>query len=153
MVVDPFIVEPSRAVFILPTSVFKLSLSKLKKSDTGVVSRENIPLPSKQYLWSIQDENIGTISQDGTFVSRVTEGKQDIFVVDQQMTNNTSEGQLNVVFPYKIQMRLKDCTDKKDAVLALKNGVHKSYFKSLYGDKNDEASDSFILVEDRTYLV
>ncbi len=47
MVVDPFIVEPSRAVFILPTSVFKLSLSKLKKSDSGVVTRENIPLPSK----------------------------------------------------------------------------------------------------------
>jgi hypothetical protein len=62
MVVDPFIVEPSRAVFILPTSVFKLSLSKLKKSDTGIVTRENIPLPSKQYLWSIQDVNLGTIS-------------------------------------------------------------------------------------------
>jgi hypothetical protein len=46
MVVDPFIVEPSRAIFLLPTSEFKLSLSKLKKSDTGVVARENISLPS-----------------------------------------------------------------------------------------------------------
>ena len=153
MVVDPFIVEPSRAVFILPTSVFKLSLSKLKKSDTGVVTRENIPLPNKQYLWSIQDETLGAISQDGTFVSRITEGKQDIFVVDQQMTNNTSEGQLNVVFPYKIQMRLKDCTDKKEAVLSLKDGVHDSYFKTLYGDTKEEASDSHILVEERLYLV
>jgi hypothetical protein len=153
MVVDPFIVEPSRSVFILPTSVLKLSLSKLKLSDTGVVSREIIPLPSKQYLWSIQNEKIGTISKDGTFVSRVTERKQDIFVVDQQMTNNTSDGQVNVVFPHKIQMRLKDCTDKKEAVLAFKNGVHESYFKALYGDKNDEVSDSFILVEERTYLV
>jgi len=40
------------------------------------------------------------------------------------MTNNTSEGQLNVVFPYKIEMRLKDCTDKKEAVLSLKDGAH-----------------------------
>lgn len=75
MVVDPFIVEPSRAVFILPTSVFKLSLSKLRKSDAGIVTRENIPLPNKQYLWSIQDENLGYISQDGTFVSKITEGR------------------------------------------------------------------------------
>lgn len=82
MVVDPFIVEPSQAIFILPTSVFKLSLAKLKKSDTGVVTREKISIPNKQYLWSIADENIGTISQDGTFVSRITEGKQVIFVVD-----------------------------------------------------------------------
>jgi len=69
------------------------------------------------------------------------------------MTNNTSEGQLNVVFPYKIQMKLKDCSDKKEAVLALKNGGNESYFKALYGDKNEEASDSHILVEDRIYLV
>jgi len=118
MVVDPFILEPSKAIFILPTSEFKLSLSKLRKSDAGVVNRENIPLPSQQYLWSIPtDDTLGTISQDGTFVSRVTEGKQEIFVVDQQMTNNTSEGQINIVFPYKIQMRLKDITDMKEAVL------------------------------------
>ncbi len=92
MVVDPFIIEPSRAIYILPTSEFKLNLAKLKKSNDGVVSKERILLPSAQYVWSIKDEIIGRISQDGTFVSRITEGRQEIFVVDQQMTNNTSEG-------------------------------------------------------------
>jgi len=47
MVVDPFIIEPSKAIFILPTSEYKLSLAKLKKSDSGVVTKENIPLPNK----------------------------------------------------------------------------------------------------------
>lgn len=138
MVVDPFIVEPSRAIFILPTSEFKLSLAKLKKAESGLVTKESISLPSSQYLWSIPDDSLGTISQDGTFVSRVTEGKQDIFVVDQQMTNNTSEGQLNVVFPYKIHMRIKDVTQIKEAVLQLKNSTHESYYKSLYGEQVDE---------------
>jgi len=50
-------------------------------------------------------------------------------------------------------MRLKDCTDKKEAVLSLKDGVHESYLKVLYGDKSEEASDSQILVEERLYLV
>ena len=47
MVVDPFIIEPSKAIFILPTSEYKLSLAKLKKSDSGIVTKENIPLPNK----------------------------------------------------------------------------------------------------------
>ena len=51
------------------------------------------------------------------------------------MTNNTSEGQLNIVFPYKIHMRLKDCSDRKDAVLGLTNEGRDSYFKTLYGDE------------------
>ena len=45
-VVDPFIIEPSRAIYILPTSEYKLSLAKLKKSEAGLVERENIPLPN-----------------------------------------------------------------------------------------------------------
>jgi len=32
------------------------------------------------------------------------------------MTNNTSEGQLNIVFPYKISMRLKDITKLNQTV-------------------------------------
>ena len=59
-------------------------------------------------------------------------------MVDQQMTNNTSEGQLNVVFPYKIHMRIKDVTQIKEAVLQLKNSTHESYYKSLYGEQVDE---------------
>lgn len=50
-------------------------------------------------------------------------------------------------------MSLKDITEKNDAALALKDGAHEFYFTSLYGDKNQEAADSLILVEDRLYLV
>ena len=46
LVVDPFVIEPTRPIFISPTSSFKFSLSKLNKKDSGVVDRSNIKLPS-----------------------------------------------------------------------------------------------------------
>jgi hypothetical protein len=50
-------------------------------------------------------------------------------------------------------MRLKDVSNMKEAVLSLKDKVHDSYFKALFGEKDEDESDSNILVEDRIYLV
>lgn len=49
------------------------------------------------------------------FQSRVTKGTATIKVVDQRMLNNTAEGEINVVYPYRLEVRLRDVTGRQRA--------------------------------------
>jgi hypothetical protein len=40
----------------------------------------------------------------------LSEGTQEILVVDTGMTNNTAEGQINIVYPYKLEAKIVDIT-------------------------------------------
>jgi hypothetical protein len=71
-------------------------------------------VPNPIYAWT-SDSEIGTIGEDGVFQSRVTKGTATIKVVDQRMLNNTAEGEINVVYPYRLEVRLRDVTNRKRA--------------------------------------
>lgn len=45
----------------------------------------------------------------------MTKGTATIKVVDQRMLNNTAEGEINVVYPYRLEVRLRDVTNRKRA--------------------------------------
>ena len=81
-VVDPFIILPAEPVYILPTSEFPFQLAHLDMENDGTENRP-IKIPSSQFMWSTVDTSIGTIQDDGTFTSKVTEGEATILVVDQ----------------------------------------------------------------------
>jgi len=61
MVVEPFVIEPSRPVYILPTSEYKFNLAKLIMGEKGDISRERISTPSEKYQWSVSNATIGSI--------------------------------------------------------------------------------------------
>ena len=109
-VVDPFIILPAEPVYILPTSEFQFSLAYLDMEADGTETRP-IKIPNPQFKWSTEVAEIGSIKDNGRFRSRVTEGEATIHVVDQQMTNNVAEGSINVVFPYRMEVSIKDVTD------------------------------------------
>lgn len=112
LVVSPFVVEPQREIYLLPTSQFNYNLVRLKKQDNGDVLREKIQTPDVQYQWSVATDAVGKINQEGHFVSGPNEGTQTILVVDKKMVNNTAEAQLQVVDPYKLQMSIHDVTSQ-----------------------------------------
>ena len=110
-VVEPFIVEPERPVFILPTSQFKFDLSKIMISDTGEISKEAISTPSIKHDWSVSNTTGGEIDNSGLFVSYLDAGSYMIDVTDTKMVNNTAEGFVSVVYPHKVVARILDITD------------------------------------------
>ena len=50
---------------------------------------------------------------NGVFESGVNKGTSNILVVDQRMQNNTAEADINVVYPYRLEVRLRDVTGRK----------------------------------------
>jgi len=43
----------------------------------------------------------------------LTEGQQRILVEDRDMTNNTAEARINIVFPYRLDVKIRDISDKE----------------------------------------
>lgn len=119
-VVDPFIILPSEPVYILPTSEFPFSLAHLDMDSDGMEHRK-INIPSSQFKWSTSQSEIGQIKDDGKFQSKVTEGEAPILVVDQHMKNNTAESSINVVYPYRLEVTIRDVTEV-DVLKALHEG-------------------------------
>ena len=109
-VVDPFIVKPSEPVYILPTSEFQFSLVHLDMDSEGVENRA-IKVPDPQYKWSTEHGQIGLMGNDGKFRSKIVEGQAEILVVDQNMKNNTAEGSIHVVHPYRLEVSIRDVTE------------------------------------------
>ena len=106
--VNPFIILPPEPVYILPTSEFQFALAHLDYDGDG--KHEPIQIPSPQFWWSTPDEHIGKIWDDGKFASHVLEGEAQIHVVDHSMVNNTAEGSINVVHPYRLEVTIRDVT-------------------------------------------
>ena len=79
-------------------------------ADDGIEYR-NITIPDDDFKWFVDKEEIGSVTDDGLFNSKLLEGRSDILVVDQRMPDNTAEGSINVVFPYRIEVRIRDVTD------------------------------------------
>jgi hypothetical protein len=147
LVIDPFIIEPQRPVYILPTSAFVYKLTKLAKMDNGDMSRLPISLPNQQYEWSNQDHAVGRIHQDGKFISDKTEGRSLITVTDKKNDNNTDEVMIRVVLPYRISMQVFDVSDFEQVEIDDENGVGE------FGTPLGNATESKILVEERLYLI
>ena len=81
-VVDPFIIQPSEPVYILPTSEFQFSLVHLDM-DSDSIDNRPITIPDPQYKWSTAQSEIGLMGDDGKFRSKINEGEAEILVVDQ----------------------------------------------------------------------
>jgi hypothetical protein len=111
-VTEPFVVRPSGSVFIMPLCTFKFGLDKLLFGDDGALEHRPIQIPNANYNWTT-DSTIGSIKPDGMFSSLVKRGTSSILVVDQRMLNNTAEAEINVVYPYRLEVKLRDVTGRK----------------------------------------
>lgn len=147
LVIDPFIIEPQREVYILPTTAFNYNLVKLQKLDNGEMRRHPIKLPSKQYEWSTSNPQLGLINQEGKFIADKQEGASLIQVVDNDMTQNTDEVQIKVVLPFRLGISIYDVTEQEDQAVKADNMAQD------FGILLDTASESKILVEQHLYLI
>ena len=106
-------VEAQEPLYICPTSDFKFKLSLIKKNDDGITF-EDTPTPSKQYKWSLRDNNFGQIQDSGLFQSKDKIGRADIDVVDQKFPNNTADAEVNIVEPHSLSLYIEDVTDRAE---------------------------------------
>lgn len=164
-VVDPFIILPAEPVYILPTSEFPFTLAHLDMEADGMEHRP-IKIPSTQFKWSTLDAKIGSVKDDGKYQSKVTEGEAPILVVDQQMKNNTAEGSIYVVFPYRLEVTIRDVTeidvlkslhagDDFEAMQAWSLEIDNFDVSGAGGSPNPEIDleDVHILIEEHQYLI
>ena len=96
----------------MPASEFQFSLAHYKIDDKGLVYTD-IQLPNSNFKWSTEAKEIGSVTDGGRFTSKFKEGQSEILVEDQRMRNNTAEGSINVVYPYRIEVKVKDVTNKQ----------------------------------------
>lgn len=106
------------------------------------------------------------MKDDGKFQSKVTEGEAPILVVDQQMKNNTAEGSINVVYPYRLEVKIRDVTevdvlkdlhsgDDYEAMQAFSLGLD-LFDNSVTGTMPKpelDLEDVHILIEEHQYLI
>ena len=101
------------------------------------------------------------MGHDGKFRSKLSEGEATILVVDEHMKNNTAEGSINVVFPYRMEVSVRDITDK-DVLAKLHAGdnvdlmqawsLGLDLFDNSQGCESDlETGDTHILIEEHFY--
>jgi nuclear pore complex protein Nup210 len=155
-VVDPFVLLPPRPAYILPTSPYQFSLAHLRMEDDGI-QHASIRLPDDQYEWSVEEPIIGSVGADGKFCSRVTEGPTGIEVKDVAMRNNTAEGSIIVVYPWRLEVKLRDVTKKYVEVLAdpTTQDEELSFAESLLDPSQleEDAEETHILIEEHYYLI
>ena len=72
-----------------------------------------ITLPDSRYEWSVTDRTIGSVDNSGLFCSSKNEGNTGITVVETIMSNNTAEASINVVYPYRLEVRIRDVTNNE----------------------------------------
>ena len=72
-----------------------------------------ITLPDSRYDWSVIDRTIGSVDSSGLFCSSKNVGNTGITVVETIMTNNTAEASINVVYPYRLEVRIRDVTNNE----------------------------------------
>jgi hypothetical protein len=89
--------------------------------DTGIVHTP-IKIPDPNYQWSVDQTEIGQVTSSGLFKSRVSEGPVEIKVEDQRMADNTAEGLIHVVYPYRIDVKVKDVTARETAKQSTESG-------------------------------
>ena len=165
IVVDLIMILPSEPVYILPTSEFLFKLVVVDM-DTDDSPNRQIKLPDPQYAWSTAQEAIGFIGNDGLFRSKINEGEAEILVVDQTMKNNTAEGNINVVHPYRLEVSIRDVTEM-DVLKKLHSGDNVEQIQAWSqgldllsmadGESKDTAqidhSDTHILIEEHYYMI
>lgn len=121
-----------------------------------------IKIPNPQFKWTTGLEQIGSIQDNGRFKSKVTEGEATILVVDQQMRNNTAEGSINVVFPYRMEVSIKDVTDAQklkmlhagDNLVQMQAlSVSLDFLQGSAEMSELDLADTHILIEEHYYLI
>ena len=80
------------------------------------------------------------------------------------MLNNTSEGEINVVYPYRLEVKLRDVTHKKrtspltDSEQLQLNIQTETFAKKMFEPETEQEhsqafSDTYILIEEHDYLL
>ena len=127
--------------------------------DDGV-EHAPISLPDDQYEWEVENDEIGSVGADGKFCSRVTEGHTGVEVQDVTMRNNTAEGGIHVVYPWRLEVKLRDVTAKYEEVhedhLAFgEDGMDDKFAEALFdiSKLEEDAESMHILIEEHYYLI
>ena len=157
MIVDPFVILPQHPVFILPVSPFKFDLAHRRLEDNARETHVPISLPNPRYQWGVTEPIIGSINSSGLFCSSTTEGPTGIEVKEAHNNNNTAESSIHVVYPYRIEVKIRDVTghEKLEKLHddALWVGEHEDndtlFGQSLFDltELKEDAEDEHILIE------
>ena len=100
IVIERFMIWPENNIYILPKTSLSFELAVIKNENHLMffeslyliplfliiflinISKKEIILPNKNYVWSNQDQSLGAIQNDGIFMSHEKEGVTEIIVKD-----------------------------------------------------------------------
>jgi hypothetical protein len=80
------------------------------------------------------------------------------------MLNNTAEGEINVVYPYRLEVRLRDVTGRKrltpmsESDRLLMNEQTETFSRQIFEPETEQElsqsyQDTYILIEEHEYLL
>ena len=157
-VIEPFTLDPSYPVYILPNSEFSFGILKMKIVDTRFVDKR-VSLPSPDYVFFTDNEEAGVINNSGVFRSRNIITTVLIRATDVAISTNTAENLVHIVPPESLEIEVFDITDKISAsgVNEYANLIYNSHdgneLKNLKSHLIELHENFWILVEERFYLV
>ena len=67
------------------------------------------------------------------------------------MINNTAEGQINIVYPYKVDATIVDISGREELLASIPQG--ESFAETLLKDLPFGQQNSNILIEERLYMI
>jgi len=148
VVTEPFVLVPAHTVFILPTSSFQFRLAKVKLNQKELVYNF-IDLPSGQYAWETDPDHLGIIKPNGLFHSRRQEGPVQLIVTDRHIENNTAEGSIEIVTPFRLDIEIADLSGKTERVTTL-NEKRNDWHEHL---QVEEWDNNWMLVQGHVYYL
>eukprot|EP01117_Protostelium_nocturnum_P011145 TRINITY_DN4049_c0_g1_i1.p1 TRINITY_DN4049_c0_g1~~TRINITY_DN4049_c0_g1_i1.p1 ORF type:complete len:1282 (-),score=524.10 TRINITY_DN4049_c0_g1_i1:1898-5743(-) len=104
-VLDPLHIDPS-SLYILPDTSFLYHLQVFTKDKIT-----NIPMPSSQYLWEGDNEEIATVDNRGQLVSKNL-GDTEVTVSVAEMPESNAKATAHVVLPARLHIVVTNRKDK-----------------------------------------
>ena len=106
-VLEPLQLTPKEAVYITPGTKVKYILETYKNDFVRAIS-----MPNRQYLWSCGNETVAAVDGSGLVVGKQL-GHSEVRVQYESMSENYASGEVNVVWPSYITLRIVPFEDQE----------------------------------------
>ena len=157
-VIEPFTLYPNYPIYILPNSYFLFGILRMKVIDKKITYKK-VNSPTNDFIFTSDKEYAGTIQHSGMFHSEDKITIATVMAQDTAIRSNTAENFVYIVPPDQLEIEVFDITDKvnefglKNYATAVYNSEYDHEIKELKEKLIDLHDDTWILVEERYYLV
>eukprot|EP00742_Colponemidia_sp_Colp-10_P011088 GILJ01012272.1.p1 GENE.GILJ01012272.1~~GILJ01012272.1.p1 ORF type:complete len:1880 (+),score=353.95 GILJ01012272.1:536-5641(+) len=143
-VTEPFLLEPSETVYVMPSSVLHYRIMRIKGSQ---MIRITLPSPIHRFVSS--NTTVATVDAESGELNAVELGYSLIQVTDTQIAENEATGSVHVVLPTTVALRAQQLND---SMLPTESELNSLKVDSHQAARITSASNWY-LIRGQSYLV